>query len=129
MFKYADAHCDIPCGIYETDTMTTAAKTVARMMKGIENLGELDTKEKLHTFTRLVAVKEAHADRAKREVAVLWGDYFKPEHVEKFPQLHETCWKAMKAGSRAKQTLEMAAAEELEQAIAEVAKLFADSKA
>ena len=129
MIKYADAHCDIPCGIYETDTVKHAVTTVKRMMKGIADLGELDTKEKQHTFARLVAVKETHAERAKHEVAVLWGDYFKPEHVEKFPQLHDTCWKAMKAASRAKQTIEMEAAEQLDQAIQAVAQMFADSKA
>lgn len=127
--KYADAHCDIPCGIYETDTMTHAAQTVKRMVEKMIELGEIDSPEKLNSFTRMVAIKEQHAERCKHEVAVLWGDYFKPEHVEKMPQLHDTCWKALKAASRAKQTVSIEEAEALIVAIDAVAQLFADTKA
>ena len=38
---------------------------------------------------RAVAIKEERADLVKHHLWVLWTDYFKPEHVEKYPQLHE----------------------------------------
>ena len=62
---------------------------------------------------RCVHVKEERAELAKHHIDVLWHDYFKPEHVEKYPDLHDVCWKASKAASKVKQTLDQAAAEEL----------------
>ncbi|MDO8428252.1 MAG: superoxide dismutase [Ni], partial [Candidatus Diapherotrites archaeon] len=32
------AHCDIPCGIYETDSMKQAAETVCKMMEKMNEL-------------------------------------------------------------------------------------------
>nr|WP_297808377.1 superoxide dismutase [Ni] [Tepidiforma sp.] len=34
----------------------------------------------------------------KKELDILWHDYFKPEHLEKYPNLHDVFWKAAKAG-------------------------------
>lgn len=124
----AYAHCDIPCGIYETDTMRQAATTCLRMAKGIEDLGDLNNKEKMNTFVRLVTVKEQHAERVKHELYVLWSDYFKPEHLEQFPDLHETFWKTVKQASAVKRGVDIAEAEKLEQMVARVAEMFADSK-
>lgn len=122
------AHCDVPCGIYETDTMHHAAETCLRMIEKIEALGELDSQEKWNNFTRMVATKEKHAGRVKQEVYVLWSDYFKPEHLEKFPDLHATLWEAAKQASTVKQTVSREACETLLQKVAAVEKLFADSK-
>jgi nickel superoxide dismutase len=43
----------------------------------------------------------------------MWHDYFKPEHVEKFPDLHDVCWKASKQASKVKQTVDQAEAQKL----------------
>ena len=43
----------------------------------------------------------------------MWHDYFKPEHVEKFPDLHDVCWKAAKQASLVKRTIDIAEAQKL----------------
>lgn len=126
--KTVSAHCDIPCGIYETDTMTHAAATCLRMIEKIEELEGAEGFEARNTFVRSVMIKEKHAERVKREVAILWGDYFKPEHLEKFPNLHATVWKTLKQASKVKQTVSREEAEKLVEMVHELSHVFADSK-
>ncbi len=122
------AHCDVPCGIYETDAMTHAAATCARMIEKIDALGELDSLEKQASFSRCIATKEKHAQKVKTELYILWSDYFKPEHLEKYPNLHDTIWQAAKQASKVKQTVSAEECQKLVDAVHEVAHLFADSK-
>jgi len=72
------AHCDIPCGIYTTKQAGIAAETVAKMVQKIEELRKSDKPEieKEHDLARLVAVKEEWAEICKRELFILWADYF-----------------------------------------------------
>ena len=55
-----------------------------------------------NTFSRFVAVKEDEAQKTKKELLILWTDYFKPEHLATFPDLHDTFWKAAKLCSACK---------------------------
>lgn len=127
--KTVSAHCDIPCGIYETDTMTYSAETCRRMIQKIEGLGEIDSIEKQNGLIRSVMNKEKHAQKVKDELYILWSDYFKPEHIEKFPNLHDQIWKTVKQASVVKQTVSMEEVEKLNSMVHDVAHLFADSKA
>jgi len=127
--KTVSAHCDIPCGIYETDTMTHSAETCKRMIQIIEGLEGIDSVEKQNTLIRSVMNKEKHARIVKRELYILWSDYFKPEHLEKFPDLHDKLWKTAKQASTVKQTVSMDEALKLIDMVHDVAHLFADSKA
>ncbi|MBI2642012.1 MAG: superoxide dismutase, Ni, partial [Candidatus Wildermuthbacteria bacterium] len=68
-----------------------------------------------------------HAQKCKEELLILWTDYFKPEHLEMFPALHETFWKAAKLCSKVKQEVSMEAAKELEKAVQEIADIFEKS--
>lgn len=128
LLKTAYAHCDIPCGIYETDTMMHSAETCRRMIQKIEELGELDNIEKHNTFVRSVMNKEKHAQKVKRELYILWSDYFKPEHLEKYPDLHDQLWKAAKQASTVKQTVSMEETEKLISMVHDISHLFADTK-
>lgn len=128
IIKPVYAHCDIPCGIYETDTMRHAAETCVRMVEKIEALGALDTIEKMNNFTRMVAIKEQHAQRAKQEMYVLWSDYFKPEHVVQFPDLHTTFWQATKQTSVVKQSVSKDACEDLLEYVNKIQTIFEQSK-
>ncbi len=128
LIKPVYAHCDVPCGIYETDTMTHAAATCLRMIEKIEALGEIDSLEKQNNFARAVATKEKHAQKVKHEVYVLWSDYFKPEHLEKFPELHDTLWQAAKQASKVKQTVSADECKVLIEKVQAVSDLFAKSK-
>lgn len=111
------AHCDIPCGIYDPHLAQMAAHTVIRMTKLIQEAGD-DT----HKITRLTLIKEEHAEKVKHEVRVLWGDYFKPEHITKFPNLHDQVFEIMKLASKTKQEVNPEAADKL----LELVQLFAD---
>lgn len=128
LFGTAYAHCDVPCGVYETDTMRNAAYTCKVMVEKALTLGELDDIEHMNSFVRMVATKEKHAERVKREIAILWGDYFKPEHLEKYPDLHETVWKALKQASKVKQTVSLEETKTLITMVENIARVFADTK-
>ena len=86
-----NAHCDIPCGIYDPITAKIGAQTVLKMAVRIE---ALDSSEDVNTYSRYVSVKEEHAQAVKNELNILWADYFKPEHVADHPNLHELFWNA-----------------------------------
>ena len=131
----AEAHCDIPCGIYEPVVAKIAAKTVARMVDQIQTLEmPADPKDRhaaehyQNGMARRVAVKEAHAESCKRELETLWSDFFKPEHLTKFPDLHDMFWKAAKLCSKNKQDIDKEAAEQLVAAVDEIAKMFYAAK-
>ena len=125
------AHCDIPCGIYDPHLAQIAAHTVIRMDALISELaqpggGASDSERAAYVnkLARFVAVKEEHAELAKRELRILWGDYFKPEHLEQFPALHELFWNAMKAASSARQDTNMDSAQSLLKATQEISDIF-----
>ena len=121
----AYAHCDIPCGIYDPTPAKIAADTVAKM---VEKIGQLDKNATdLGTranFVRMVSVKEQHAEIVKKELQILWSDYFKPEHLEKFPKLHDSFWKALKLASKNKQNVDAQAAAELQAAVKDISDMF-----
>jgi nickel superoxide dismutase len=121
------AHCDIPCGIYDPHGAQLAARTVARMVELIgQNLG--DDPGQRNKFVRCVKVKEEHAELCKRELQVIWSDYFKPEHLDKYPELHGLFWKALKQAGTCKQGVDAAAAAELEAQVARIAEIFWETK-
>jgi nickel superoxide dismutase len=64
----------------------------------------------------------------KEHLWVLWTDYFKPEHLEKYPNLHELFWTATKEAGAAKKSNDPAQGQQLLDAIDEVAKVFWETK-
>ena len=109
----------------------TAAKTVAKMVEKIKALPQdmPPTLETRNAFVRMVHVKEEHAQKCKQELLILWTDYFKPEHLETFPTLHETFWKAAKLCSKNKQEVNAEAAQKLVAAVEEIAEIFSKASA
>ena len=123
------AHCDIPCGIYDPHNMQMAAHTVIRMTQMIMDLEDGDDHKKFaHQMARLVKVKEEHGELLKHEVRVLWGDYFKPEHLEKYPDLNDLVFKTLKLASKTRQEINMKAAEELLANTQKIAEIFFETK-
>ena len=119
------AHCDIPCGIYDPIAAKIAAQTVQKRVMRIEALDDAACDASSgNSFSRYVAVKEEHAQHVKDEVSLLWSDYFKPEHVEKYPDLHEKVWNTLKLAGRCKQTVDMDASKQLVASVDEVAAIF-----
>jgi len=76
------AHCDLPCGVYDPAQARIEAQSVLEIMKKYPDLNDSDK-------IRATFIKEKRADLVKRHLWVLWTDYFKPEHLEKYPNLHD----------------------------------------
>lgn len=127
--KLAYAHCDVPCGIYDPKPAQIAAQTVLKMVQLIQDLPADNTSiNDRNKFIRCVSTKEEHARKCKEELLILWTDYFKPEHLVRFPNLHETFWKAAKLCSENKQEINLQSAQELMKAVDGIAEIFAKSK-
>ena len=126
-FEEAHAHCDVPCGIYDPHLAQLSAHTVLRMVNLINDLDK-NAEDYVHKYTRYTLVKEEHAEKVKHEIRILWGDYFKPEHAEQFPELQDLVWKAMKLGSKARQEVNEEAARELLDTVQKIAEIFWKSK-
>ncbi len=133
-FDEAHAHCDYPCGIYDPYDAQVAAHTVIRMDDLIAQLthpdkhGENDDLEYHHSLERATAIKEKYAEVCKHELRVLWGDYFKPEHAQANPNLHNLVFTAMKQASKAKQTFDVKQAEALLETVMQIAEAFWKTK-
>ena len=92
----AHAHCDLPCGVYDPEQARIEAESVYKI---IEKMGS--NSDPAFT-TRAIAIKEQRADLVKHHLDVLWHDYFKPEHLQTVPNLHELFWNANKQVSKVK---------------------------
>jgi nickel superoxide dismutase len=130
------AHCDVPCGIYETGSMLTAAETMGKMVKkmlALEYPGDDAEKEPWlaykNSLVRMILEKEEQGEICKKELLILWTDYFKPEHLKMFPNLHETLWQAAKLASKNKQNVSLEAVLELKSALRKIDGMFKAAEA
>ncbi len=122
-FEQAKAHCDVPCGIYDPIVAQISALTVVRMMDLMAALeGEGVAFD--NSMSRYVTVKEEHAEQAKHEVRVIWGDFIGPDHVKEYPELPELVHNIMKLGSKARQTADREAGVAFVDAINQFAAIF-----
>lgn len=115
------AHCDLPCGVYDP----AQARIEAESVKAIQ--------DKMAGFTgddrvRAIMIKEERAELVKHHLMVLWADYFKPPHLEKYPDLHDKFWKAIKQASECKHHSEPEEGQKLLDQIDEIAKIFWETK-
>ena len=127
----AHAHCDIPCGIYDPHLAQVAALTVIRMNQLIE-AAEPPAMEKaardayMHKLARYTATKDQHAELVKHEVRIIRGDFFKPDNSpDNLPQIVEGI---MKTASKARQNIDMDAANELLELVNQFAEAFWKAK-
>ena len=118
------AHCDLPCGVYDP----AQARIEAESVKATQEKYQASDDE---TFkTRALLIKEERADLCKHHLWVLWTDYFKPAHFEKYPQLHQLFNEATKlaGASGAKGSVDPAVADQLLGKIEEISKIFWETK-
>lgn len=126
----AEAHCDAPCGVYDPASARISAEAALSMTKKILDLKAPDSGDAKatvafqNTLTRYIVVKEEQAQIAKDELLILWTDYFKPVHLEKYPNLHDTFWKAAKLCSAVKVEVSLEHANELMEAVKEIHGIF-----
>ncbi len=116
------AHCDLPCGVYDPAQARIEAESVKACMEKFNGSDDPVFKE------RAVVIKEERADLVKHHLWVLWTDYFKPEHLEKHPNLHDLFWSATKAAGEAKKTTDVAVAQRLLDSIGEIDTVFRATK-
>lgn len=128
LFGTVYAHCDVPCGVYETDTMRNAAFTCKVMVTKMKELGDLHDLEHQNSFIRMVNTKEIHAETVKHQARILWGDYFKPEHLETYPDLHDKVWQILKQAGKVKQTVDEAEAQKLIDQVLEFEGIYKETK-
>ena len=133
--KTVFAHCDIPCGIYDPHLAQVSALTIIRMNQLIAELpkpGPQTTPEErdayVHKLSRYTAVKEEHAELCKRELRVLWGDYFTPEHLKQYTELHTLFWETMKLASKVRQEVNLQAAQDLLAKVQKITEIFWKTK-
>ena len=122
--RQVSAHCDIPCGIYDPISAKIAAQTVLKMVMRIQALGNGGDTASQNSLSRYITVKEEHATLCKKELDILWHDYFKPEHLEKYPDLHAMVWETTKLASTNKQTVDAGAAQSLVDSVDAIAETF-----
>ncbi len=111
------AHCDLPCGVYDPAQAKIEAQSILEITKKYEGLDE-------HNKLRAVIIVEDRAELVKHHLWVLWTDYFKSEHLEKYPDLHDKFWKATKQAGECKHHFEQAEAVKLLTMIDEIADIF-----
>ena len=113
------AHCDGPCGVYDPASARVAAEAVQSMTKKMNALEANhggsggSSAAYINTMSRYAAIKEEEAQKCKDELLVLWTDFFKPQHLESNPDLHDTFWQAAKLCSACKVEVSEQHAQEL----------------
>src|SRR2546425_6679872 len=118
----AHAHCDLPCGVYDPAQARIEAESVLAIIDKHKESKDAVFKQ------RAVFIKEERAELVKHHLWVLWTDYFKPEHLEKYPEIHEAFWTATKLAGEAKHSVDPEKGQELLDAIGRIDKIFWETK-
>jgi nickel superoxide dismutase len=128
--RVVHAHCDLPCGVYDPAQARIEAESVKAIQTRYQDAEKFKTAgESVEDYrTRALAIKEARADLVKDHLWVLWTDYFKPEHLEKHPQLHDLFWTATKEAGQAKKAQDPEQGQKLLDAIDEIDQVFKATK-
>lgn len=119
--KPVEAHCDLPCGVYDPEQARIEAKSILAINTKYPDLSQEDK-------WRAVRIKEDRAELVKHHLWVLWTDYFKPEHLEKHPNLHDLFWQATKQAGQTKKTTDIAEANKLLELIDDIDTIFRETK-
>jgi nickel superoxide dismutase len=120
----ASAHCDLPCGVYDPAQARIEAESVKAIQEKYQGNEDPDFR------IRAIQIKEQRAELVKHHLDVLWTDYFKAPHFEKYPQLHTLFNDATKAAgaSGVKGSNDPKTGQKLLDLIAEIDKIFWETK-
>jgi nickel superoxide dismutase len=118
------AHCDLPCGVYDPAQAHIEAQSVKAICEKVADNNDPDFR------TRAAIIKEQRSELVKHHLWVLWTDYFKPPHFEKYPQLHQLFNEATKLAGAAgtKGSFSVDTADQLLEKIDEIADIFTATK-
>lgn len=120
--RIVDAHCDLPCGVYDPAQARIEAESVKAIQEKYQDSNDETFKQ------RAVQIKEQRAELVKHHLWVLWTDYFKPEHTDKHPNIHQLFWDATKAAGGCKKSNDPADGQKLLDAIEAIDKVFWETK-
>jgi nickel superoxide dismutase len=118
----ARAHCDLPCGVYDPAQARIEGESVHGIQKKYQDASDEEFKQ------RAIQIKEQRAELVKYHLWVLWTDYFKPHHLEAYPDLHEKFWQATKSAGEAKKSTDPSQGQKLLDQIDEIANIFWETK-
>ncbi|MBC9956128.1 superoxide dismutase, Ni [Yimella sp. cx-51] len=118
------AHCDLPCGVYDPAQARIEAESIKAIDKKVADSDDPDFR------IRAMIIKEQRSHLVKEHLWVLWTDYFKPPHFEKYPNLHTLINEATKLAGAAgtKGSFDESVADDLLGKIAEIDKIFKETK-
>jgi nickel superoxide dismutase len=116
------AHCDLPCGVYDPAQARIEAESVQKIQEKYQGNNDSVFRE------RCIFIKEQRADLVKHHLWVLWTDYFKPEHLKKYPELHELFWDATKEAGEAKKSEDPRQGQKLLDLIERIDTIFWETK-
>jgi nickel superoxide dismutase len=120
----AYAHCDLPCGVYDPAQARLEAESVKACMEKFHASDDPEFK------ARAITIKEDRSHKVKEHLWVLWTDYFKAPHFEKYPNLNDLFNQATKlAGAGGtKGTVDVVVADQLLGKIDEISTIFWETK-
>lgn len=121
LIKEVHAHCDLPCGVYDPAQARIEAESVHKILEKYSSLHDEDK-------WRAVSIKEERLELVKHHLWVLWTDYFKAEHIENHPNLHELFWQATKQAGVVKKSVDAAESQKLLDMIQEISDIFWETK-
>ena len=121
--RVVHAHCDLPCGVYDPAQARIEAESVKQIQEKYQGSDDQVFRD------RAILIKEERADLVKHHLWVLWTDYFKPEHAQKYPNLNDLFWQATKEAGASKKSQDPAQGQKLLDQIDEIAKIFWETKA
>lgn len=119
--KKVYAHCDLPCGVYDPAQARIEALSVHQILDKYASLHDEDR-------WRAVFIKEQRLELVKHHLWVLWTDYFKPEHLAEFPDLHDLFWRATKQAGIVKKSVDPTESQKLLDLIDQVSDIFDKTK-
>jgi nickel superoxide dismutase len=120
--RVVHAHCDLPCGVYDPAQARIEAESIKAIQEKYQGSDDETFRE------RAVQIKEDRAELVKHHLWVLWTDYFKPNHVEQYPELHDLFWRATKAAGDSKRSVDPSQGQQLLDVIADIDRIFWETK-
>lgn len=120
--RIVHAHCDLPCGVYDPGQARFEALSVKAIQEKYQASDDHDFRE------RCIKIKDERADLVKQHLWILWTDYFKPQHLSQFPELHDLFWRATKMAGDSKRSVDPAQGQQLLDVIDEIDKIFWETK-
>lgn len=120
--QQVSAHCDLMCGVYDPAQARIEAESVMKSAQKYQDSDDPVFRQ------RAITIKEQRAELVKHHLMVLWVDYFKPQHAEEFPELHDLFWRTMKQAGQAKKTVDPEDGQKLLDMIDEIATIFQKTK-